>query len=243
MAQEDTSHLHIEFYSKTILNKAKSEKAGREVHDPVEMIRIKFVGDNKQTIDAPANQISHYGADGPPMPYKERFPEHYAAFKEGKEQLEAGTPLAVARFLSISQIADLNSLNVYTIEQIIAYKDVLRKKMGVSGNVIINSAEDYIKTTEGTANLQEMRDELETMKAELAEARAEKKAARKAKRNAKDDDEADEVPSPFEGWQDDDILNWIKDNGGKAPANATGKRLMKIADKLNAERKEAEEAA
>jgi hypothetical protein len=82
----DTNHLHVTFFSEAVENPKRSAAEGKVCFDDVEFVRIKFVGDTKNELVAPAHSKSVFDSEQRRyLTYAERFPQHYEAFKRAEE--------------------------------------------------------------------------------------------------------------------------------------------------------------
>lgn len=110
---EQDSTLLVKFYSKTVENKSESAKQGRPVFREREYIDIKIPG-------------SRDGAARPAtFRDKQRFPKHYAAFKQRITAPTEGTPLLEWGPISQSMAAEMAFHNVKTVEQLAQMSDTL----------------------------------------------------------------------------------------------------------------------
>ena len=80
--KDDTKGLSVGFELKPILNKAESDKAGRDVYDEIEYIHIELWADKKTVYYQPINDK-----------LRERFRIQYDSWKAGIELPETGLPL------------------------------------------------------------------------------------------------------------------------------------------------------
>ena len=81
----ERSQLHVEFFTDAREDKKASRAAGRPIYKDVELVRIKFPGDNKRMLVAPANDPSVMDkGSGRHITYAERFP-----FLEARDPMDA----------------------------------------------------------------------------------------------------------------------------------------------------------
>lgn len=206
--QNPDAGLGVEFFTKSVENNAKSLEAGRPIFEEKEYVRIRFPGDNKRELCAPAHEMHFNGNVGvrQQMTYAQRFPASYEAFKQERTDFIAGTPLIALVGLSGAERAELEAMRIHTVEQLASLATPARKKLGVAGNKMIPMAEDYLK---GAGE----RSEIAALKAEIA--------AMKAKQEPVQADQ-------FAGFTDDDLKNMIRDAGGEVPkGNARRETLIK----------------
>lgn len=119
---KDDDKLIVGFYLKAVKNNFKSTLEGRPVFDEVEFIKIITPG-SRDVLDTKVTPT-----------YQARFSARYAAWK-AKHDNEAvsGTFLSEVPWISLSLAAELNAMNVKTVEQLIAMPDIHGQKiMGFS---------------------------------------------------------------------------------------------------------------
>ena len=237
---EENQQLHIEFYSDTRENKAKSAEAGRAIHEDIEMVRIRWAGDKNQSLVAPAQGFG--SARNPEtnlrMTYAEQFPRHYEAFKANKAVVADGTPLEELPFITNAKREDLKSLNIYTAEALASLDGSLLGKLGMGGRDLKNRAEDWIEKAAGVAVENRLSQENTALQNQITELKAEMAKLQSGEESPM------KSASPFDNWDDADIKNWLKDQGGEIPRGAaTHETLVARADALNAKIAKAKEAA
>lgn len=180
--QEDTSHLFIRFFETTKKNDRKSAEAGRPVHDAVDMIEIRFAGDAKTILHAPASDKSKFVPGMGYIDYKTRFPRHWEHYQKTKQNLSEGTPLEELTAIDAARRADLKSVNIHTVEALATLADNAVKKIGIDGLKLRDIARNYIDKSAGNAvetrlveeNAQ-MKDQLSALEAELMRLKSEGK--------------------------------------------------------------------
>lgn len=249
MSKDNRGGVHIEFVNVAVEDKQASAKAGRPIFKDVEHVRVRWVGDNKKELYAPAHEQTMYDrASSRYLTWAEVYAEHYRLFKAQQDQAGVnGTPLSEATFLTEAKRAELRAQNVFTIEGLAGLDGTLLQRLGMGARDMKAQAEAYIaqaaKFAEGS-ELREandlMRQENEALKARMARLEAmlerndvlgdEIRAAAQAERTAKANQ-----PSPFALYADEDIANWIVDNGGEKPHHKCSREtLIRKADELNA---------
>jgi len=240
MYEEDTRHLHIEFFeSEPEEDKAESKKHGRPIFKTKEMVRIRFVGDNKRIHVAPANEVAKRIRDDAGnyvgLSYKERWPKHYEAFKAKQAPIVDGTPLTEMASLTSAKIAELRALNIHTLEALASLDTTGQKRLGMGALTLKQQAQAHLDKMEGesvemrlveqNAALQAQIDDMKAQMADLSSRPADTVSA-----------------SPFHEMETDDIRAWLTDRTGERPhGNISHDKLVKMADEVIA--KETEKAA
>jgi hypothetical protein len=140
--------LYVKFFMKPRLNTEKSAVANRAVYEDTEYIEIMAPGEKNSIIQRPAWSQDY-----------ERFPKHYALFKQGKREQEVGTPLSMAPFLTEAQVEELRYFKVRTIENLAGLSDsVMQNFMGA--RELQQKAQAYLfKLTSGDSLLARINDQ------------------------------------------------------------------------------------
>lgn len=248
MADEQRPHLHVEFFMDTRLNKRKSEAEGRPIYDDVEKAKIRFAGDKQSVLVVFADDVSSVRdpETNKRLTYKERFPEHYKAFQEKREFHGSGTPLAEAPFITAAKRKEFEASNVFTLEALADLDGTNLQKLGMHAREFKNKAKAYLDNAKGSADVtklagenEAMRQQIETMQAQMAELMNAKQTE-----PAKEQAPASNTPSPFKDWDDETIRLWITEQGGEQPHHKCNhETLVAKADELNATLAKAKEAA
>jgi hypothetical protein len=146
-----------------------SKQAGRPIFEDREFVEIFIPGDRHGMAYEPVN-------DG----HKERWPEAYKAFREGKELPVDGTPLAnwPNSALTRSRVEELAYFNIRTVEHLAAVTDTHLANLGMGGRELREAARKFLEVSKtGTAPLERLvnenfrlKDENERLTRELAEA-------------------------------------------------------------------------
>jgi len=172
--------LFVQFYIHPKQSSSKTLEAGRPIFEDTAYVRIITPGDKDNIIERPAR-----------LEDKRRFAQQYAAFKEGKEMQQTGTPLKMWPILSPAQVAELAYFKVFTVEQLSEISDV--NLMGfMGGQTLKQKAAAFIEAAKSTAPLVAMQVELKSrddtiavMQQQIAELL--KPKAKKAKREPEPD--------------------------------------------------------
>jgi len=237
----------VDFYNGATKNDVKSLQAGRPIYDDVEMIRIRWAGNTKSELHAPAD-------DRCDRPIKNRednsryyvkwkdhpdFKPAYDAFKSGQASVLNGTPIAELPFLTEGQRLELKAINILTAEAL-ANVDP-NSKLGSGLKDLRQDAKNYLERAAGAAvdarheaEKAAMQAQLNALKEQMAElvSMGSKPKSVKASTPAP----APVSSSPFASWAPDDIRAWMKDADPSEPEphHKTGHaKLVELADALN----------
>lgn len=245
------------FYMGTMQNEAKSREAGRPIYDDIEMIEIKWAGNTKSELHAPANDRCDRPLRNPEnndryyVKWKEHpdFAKAYETFKAGLGSQVSGTPLSELPFLTEGRRQELHAINIHTAEQLAGLSGAQIGKYGFGMGDMCKQAQNYLERAKGAEIDAKHEAEKAAMQAELAALRAQMDAllsgqpATPSQLPAKAPTAATATaPSPFDSWEPQDIRNWINDaitqNGlsDEPPHSRLGKpKLIEMADKIAAQ--------
>lgn len=212
-------HLHIEFFSQPERDPKASREEGRPIFRERELVRIKFVGDRKRELVAPAHEpFQMEQQSGMHMTYAERFPEHYAAFKATAASLDFGTPLAMLTSLTSSRIAELQVSAVTTVESLAAVSDSHLAKLGPTTRREREQAQDWLSRVREGAAVNRAAEENASLKERLA--------ALEAKLAALPSQDSTEM-------SDDQMRAYLAERGVPVRANASREKMREAIAELN----------
>ncbi len=106
----EDARLFVEFVSRSVPDEVKSRDAGRPVSVQMDYIRIRQPGERDEIL-RPAH-------DGD----RRRFSRHWAAYQEGRQELPAGTPLAILFPNNPEVVENLKYDKIFVVEQLAALK-------------------------------------------------------------------------------------------------------------------------
>lgn len=137
-------------------NKRKSQEEGRPIFDDVEMVEIHIAGDTKSvTVQKVTDK------------HRNRWPQHYQAFKNHQETPISGTPLDQWPSLTASKIMELKSLKIHTLEDLAGLNENAIGRLGMGGRDLVKRANDFIELAKGSAPLERLSNELEEKEKEI----------------------------------------------------------------------------
>ena len=235
------AHLNVTFFTDAVHNVRKSAEEDRPVYDDVDFVRITIAGDPKNIIVARADDPSGVVDErNRRLPYKEVHKAAYDAFKAGQSYKGEGTPLAQLPTLSPARREELLRSEIYTIEQLASLEGDRLARLGMGARTLKDLAVEWVSRRARSADVTRLSAENEELRERLA--KLEQLAARERNDVIGDEIRAAKFaqpvaePSPFQPWADEDIVNWIVDNGGEKPHhNCSHATLVGKADDLNAE--------
>lgn len=175
--------LLVKFFIKAKPDQEATAREGRPIFKDVTYIDIKIPGDRTAGACRPARAADI-----------NRFPRHYRAFEErvNNEDIVEGTPLSEWPKMTRTLVEELAFFNVKTVEQLCEMSDtnaaqfmggMTRKQ---EAKIWLDNVNEQKSKDELAASLKERDDEIDTLKAQVAELiEANKKPKTKAKAKKK----------------------------------------------------------
>ena len=162
------------FFMRAIKHDFNSKIAGRNIYVDVPYVEILTPG-SRDTLVTEATEH-----------YQRRFPKQWAAFEARQEAPMEGTPLAEVPWLGRSQVAELNFMNVKTVEQLLNMPDNLGQ--GVMGfqqlkeraKRFMDAAAGEAVTAKLDAQIEAQNLQIEKLQKQIADMMAEQKAQKAA---------------------------------------------------------------
>lgn len=168
---KDDDKLVAFFHIESIQNNFKSNEAGRPIFEDVPHITIITPGSRDKFVGKATEE------------YKRRFPKQWAQFLAKENVEENGTPLSAVTWLTRSQIAEFNAVQIRTVEQLANLSDTLSQKfMGI--HQIRSRAKTFLDAAAGVAVEENLKKELAKRDEEIEQLKAQMKElidAQKAK--------------------------------------------------------------
>lgn len=166
------ANLLAEFYEGSRENRFQSEKQGRPIFDPVDMVRITVPGVGGLTVEHEVTEE-----------HKNRFPNHWLRFKnqkEGRETQASGTPLVFFPLLRPHMIRELEGLGFHTVEMVANASDSqisqIGMAVGMSAHVFRDKAKAFLIAASSTAavvkqdeEVTQLREQLNALQAQMAQ--------------------------------------------------------------------------
>lgn len=146
------------FHLKPVKNEYLSEKEGRDIWEEAEYVEIIVPGDKNSIIDVKVK-----------AEHRDRWPRQYAAFKASMEAPEDGTPLEEWAGVSRSQVMELKSCHVRTVEHLAGLSDQqLSKVVPIGGYALREKAQAWLKQADEMKPLAEMQQKIRELEERLA---------------------------------------------------------------------------
>jgi hypothetical protein len=146
--QSPDGRLLAKFYNYPVQNMVKTQEEGRPIYEDFVFVEIRIPGDKNTVIQRKVKDED-----------KERFAPQWARFQSGADQV-IGTPLSVWGGLNASQVAELQAMNVTTVEQLAEVSDThVSKWTGLMG--LRTRAKEFIAISKEAGAVLKMQAELE----------------------------------------------------------------------------------
>lgn len=249
MDASSTKHLHIEFKNVAVENRTRSFTEGRPIFDQQEQVHIKFVGDTRKELVAPAHEkCLRDPATNQWVSYAQLYHRHYEAFKTGEAAVGEGTPISELPFLTEARRAELRALHIHTAEALTQLEGTNLSRLGMFGRELKEQAKAYIERARETALESRLSAENATLKAQidaltLQVQTMQMPAAATQAREMPDVSDlttaqlsaSDESPSAFMGWDDATLKAFIKERTGATPkGHPSHQTLVRLAEEAHA---------
>jgi hypothetical protein len=151
--------IFAEFYTKSVIDQARSKESGYPVFHDVTFIKIIQPGDSR---------LSEYNQPARPQDI-ERFPRQYAQFQRGQKQEVEGAPLSLL-FPSQPAIVDnLRRFGVFVVEQLANLSDTALQEIGIGGRTFQQKAKEYLAQAEKGKDFHGLSSRLDTLELQLME--------------------------------------------------------------------------
>lgn len=171
--------VQVRFFKHPMLHGQQSLAAGRQIFIDKDHVEIVVAGQDKQKFVGPVNEQ-----------VKARFPEEWAQYQAGQQEVRVGTPIEQWPQLTPSQVLMLKQLNVYSVEDVSALSDENVKNLGPGGYKLRDDAAKWLKLAAAAANtgvieqmqkqMQELMDANKAQAVRIAELEAPKTKKREA---------------------------------------------------------------
>jgi hypothetical protein len=139
----------IEFYTGSKLHGIKSGEAGRPIHIPVTMLRVRQPGE-AHPVDIEAREWHQY-----------EFPRQWAAFQAGTKAEMEGTPMSILYPMDANTVRHMRSLHIYTVEQLAGLTEAAIQRLGMGGRGHVERAKEYLEVAKAGAGNHRLQAELD----------------------------------------------------------------------------------
>jgi len=155
----ETEGVLVRFYKTAIHKPRRSKDEGRPIFEEEDFVEIMVPGNALEVVNTKVTQD-----------HMERFPTVWANYERngGKETPLEGTPIAQWPLLSRTQVATMQALHVWTVENLIALDDQGLQKIGPGGRDLQRKAGAYLKTASEDAPAYQADDEIKKLETQVA---------------------------------------------------------------------------
>ena len=170
---------YVKFYRQWVRNNFKSKQEGREVGEEQDYILIISPGNSKTEMRRKVKDADI-----------QQYNQEWNAYLDGKEMQVSGTPIELLPNIPNGMEKHLNSMYIYTIEQLAGMSDLALQNVGIGGHDLRRLAQTYLKGNkeQSVEELEQARLEITTLKttiealeAKIAELEKPKRRGRKPK--------------------------------------------------------------
>jgi hypothetical protein len=141
-------------------NEAASLAAGRPIFDKVLMATVVVPGSRQEAV----HEIERTFSDGSVRrkdAVAQRFSRQLEVYRSQNKSADmVGTPLAQWPGMDVRQIAELNALNIYTVEALAGVSDGSLDRLGHGGRGLRDRAKAYLESAKGSAHAEHLASEL-----------------------------------------------------------------------------------
>lgn len=174
--------VNVEFYRDSVPSAYQSEAAGHPVFVEKDFVRIMIPGSQNTIIESPVEDY-----------HKRRFPIQWAKFQSvGGGGEMSGWKLESWPAINTAQVKTLKYMGIHTVEQLAEISDTAAQQVGHGTMELRTRAKAAVAAAQGNAVLEaqamenkRLNDELENLKAVVAQFAAPEEARRKPGRPAK----------------------------------------------------------
>lgn len=191
-AAQQSNMPFIEFYREAKMDTQASEALGRRVTKDVNMVRIIPRGGSlilektpEEWIQQLKNKSINQSHDAYPQDWINQIELGYEAWKKGFEAPLNGTSVKEWAYLSPAQAENFISLRILTVEDVAEMTEEAMGNVGMGARALRDKAREYLKGKEVSDEVarenQELKKQLDEMKAQIAELMTAPKRGRPAK--------------------------------------------------------------
>lgn len=144
----DYENLFVRFVLHPKIDQKATKEQGRPIYKDVPYVDVRIPGDRTSHIFRPAGDID-----------RQRWPKHWQAFLDKKEQPQEGTPLEHWPLITRAMVEELKYFNVRTVEQLAYMNDTsIQNFMGI--RVWVDRARAFLAVAKKSKEAEEVAHEL-----------------------------------------------------------------------------------
>lgn len=145
------------FEADTVLDQAASAQAGRQIYREREMVKIV----------TPGNMLNIFATEVTDE-HRNRWPEAYKAFKDGRDLTTDGTPLEEWPILNRAMVAELKHLGFRSVENLANASDTALQTIGKGGYSIRERAKAFLDDADRIALEEQLAHKNDLLEAQVA---------------------------------------------------------------------------
>lgn len=223
--------MRCRFFMKMTVDAQASKEEGRPIHREVPYAEILKPGDRDRRhirADEPYQYFAQGLAEATWLSAKDIWARQWEMFQHDNSSDQiVGTRLDEWGQITRAEAADLKALGVVTVEQLATLEVSAKKRLGMSGDRYVGLAQRFLDQTTESSALARRDQEIAELKAQMEQLLAERNGPKVA---ASVEDAA--AHAEFETWDDDAIVAFMVDKGGKPDRRWGRERLIAEAAKL-----------
>ena len=151
----DDQRLFVEFVSRSVQDEVQSRDMGRPIFVQVDYVRIRQPGERDEIL-----RPAHRGD-------QQRFARRWQAYQEGRQELPAGTPLAILFPNNPEIVENLKYDKIFVVETLAGLNDTQIGNIGLGGRQFVDKAKAFLAAASNGKGLQELFAEVDQLAAGL----------------------------------------------------------------------------
>lgn len=155
--------LLVRFFVQEILNEVRTNEAGMNKYDDVEMIEILIPGCRDNCIRKASDQD------------KARFHRQYEVFLTTKGEGKEGTPLSHFPFIGPSERRELEYFNIFTGEGLVSLSDGYLERIPMDLRPLMKKVKTFMEMAKDSSIAMKQREENEELKKQISDLQAQMK--------------------------------------------------------------------
>jgi hypothetical protein len=205
----ETDNVIPRFYMDAAEDAVASQREGRPIFTEVEMVEVLIPGDR---LSKPVFPVEDK--------HRERWPQHYEAFKRKQSVANTGTPVDMWPQVTTPRAMELKALNIFTVEALANLPDGMVGNIGMDGRALREKARAYIDAAAGGATVAGQAAEIARLR-DMVEALMQRSAAPVAPAPAPEPRELS-----IDEASDDELKAFIKARTGQAPRGNVSRETL-----------------
>jgi hypothetical protein len=149
-----------------VKNLMLSDRAGSDIFQEEIHVRILMPGD---PLSIPQRRVKLADGQIVGQEWIDGFPKEWAAFESGVEQMPDGTPLSEWPRCTVSLKATLNSIHIFTVEQLATANEAALERVGMGARKLQAEARAFVEVRDNTAASMRLAAEAETARQAMVE--------------------------------------------------------------------------